>query len=399
MNELKIEKLDHQGRGIAFLDGKVTFLKNALPNEIVLCKIIHSSKNYNIGEVVEYKKKSESRTKAFCPYYNLCGGCDLEHMTYEDSIRFKKEKVENILRNSKVEFPKIEIIKNENPKEYRNKLSLKVKKGTIGFYEEKSHSLIEIETCPLAKKSINDCLKKLKTLKIQNGAITVRSNWNEEVLLIIQTNDQIDFKIENFSNVKIVGVVQNGETIYGNNFFYERINGFLFKVSYDAFFQINPYVTPKLFSCVINCIKKDNVVLDLFSGVGTLSLLASKSAKKVYSIEIVQNAVLNHLENIKLNHITNCFPILGDAFKVISKIEKDYDTIVVDPPRKGLSEETCQFLLKSDVKKIVYVSCNPMTLVRDLKGLVTAYKIEKFYLLDMFSFTHHVECVCVLERR
>lgn len=399
MDEIKIEKLDHQGRGIAYLDGKVTFIKNALVGEIVVVKITQSFKHYNIGEVVEYKKKNTLRTEPFCPYYNICGGCDLEHMTYHDTLKFKKEKVENILKNSKIEYPKLEVIKNENPLGYRNKLSLKVEKGCIGFYEEKSHTLIQIDSCPLAKKSINDCLKKLQTLQIKNGDITIRSNWNDEILLVINTTDKINFLIENFTDVKLAGVVLNEKTIYGGNFFYERMNGFLFKVSFDAFFQVNLYVTPKLFSFIENSIEKDSVVLDLFSGVGTLSLVASKYAKKVYSMEIVKNAVLNHLENNKVNKVKNCFPILGNVFKNVSKIEKDYDTILIDPPRRGLDEKTCELIVESNVENIIYISCNPITLARDLKVLAKKYTIQKFGVFDMFSYTHHVECLCVLNRR
>lgn len=399
MDEIKIEKLDHQGRGIAYLDGKVTFIKNALVGEIVVVKITQSFKHYNIGEVVEYKKKSTLRTEPFCPYYNICGGCDLEHMTYHDTLKFKKEKVENILKNSKIDYPKLEVIENENPLGYRNKLSLKVEKGCIGFYEEKSHTLIQIDNCPLAKKSINDCLKKLQSLQIKNGDITIRSNWNDEILLVINTTDKINFLIENFTDVKLAGVVLNEKTIYGDNFFYERMNGFLFKVSFDAFFQVNPYVTSKLFSFIENSIEKDSVVLDLFSGVGTLSLVASKYAKKVYSMEIVKNAVLNHLENNKVNKVKNCFPILGNVFKNVSKIEKDYDTILIDPPRKGLDEKTCELIVESNVENIIYVSCNPITLARDLKVLTKKYTIQKFDIFDMFSYTHHVECICVLGLR
>lgn len=396
MDEIKIEKLDHQGRGIAYLNGKVTFIKNALVGEIVVVKITQSFKHYNIGEVVEYKKKSLLRTKPFCPYYNICGGCDLEHMTYHDTLKFKKEKVENILKNSKIEYPKLEVIENENPLGYRNKLSLKVEKGCIGFYEEKSHTLIQIDNCPLAKKSINACLKRLQTLQIQNGNITIRSNWNDEILLVISTTDKINFLIENFTDVKLVGVVLNEKTIYGDNFFYERMNGFLFKVSFDAFFQVNPYVTTKLFSFIENSIPKESVILDLFSGVGTLSLVASKYAKKVYSMEIIKNAVLNHLENNKVNKVKNCFPILGNVFKNVSKIEKDYDTILIDPPRKGLDEKTCELIVESNVENIIYVSCNPITLTRDLKVLTKKYTIQKFDIFDMFSYTHHVECCTIL---
>lgn len=398
MNEVKIEKLDHQGRGIGYINRKVTFIKNALPKEVVLCKVIKETKKFNVAEVVEYKKKSDARVNPFCPYFNVCGGCDLEHMSYEDTLTYKKEKVENILMKEKISFPKIEVVQNSSPKNYRNKLSLKVVNGNIGFYEESSHHLIEISTCPLASNSINSCLKRLKNLQIENGTITVRSNYNEEILLILETEDKVNFQIEEFSKCKLVGVILNSKTLYGANFFYERMNGFLFKVSFNAFFQVNPYVATKLFQLVSENIDSFNTVLDLYSGVGTLGLVACKKASKVYSIEIVKNAVLDNVENVKLNQKENVFPLLGDVFKTLPKIKETFDTILLDPPRSGLDKRTCEFLLKSNVKKIIYISCNPLTLARDLKELTTIYKIKKFSILDMFSYTHHVESFVVMER-
>lgn len=399
MNEIKIEKMDHQGRGIGYINGKVTFIKNALPGEIVLCKIKKETKKYNIAEVIEHKKKLESRVEPFCPYFSICGGCDLEHLTYLETLNYKKEKVENILNKEKIEFSNLEVVENSNPKNYRNKLSLKIENNKIGFYEESSHTLIEIEECPLAKESINTCLKELKNLTIKNGSVTIRSNYKDEILLILKTKEEVNFKREAFQKSKLVGVVLNDKTIYRENFFYERMNGYLFKVSYDAFFQVNPYITTKMFQLVRENIQKSEIVLDLYSGVGTLGIIASTNANKVYSVEIVRNAILDNVENKKLNKRENIFPILGDAYKTIPKIKETFDTIIIDPPRSGLAKSSCEFMLESNAKKIIYISCNPLTLARDLKKLMTIYKIKKFYILDMFSYTHHVECVCVLNRR
>lgn len=399
MNEIKIEKMDHQGRGIGYVNGKVTFIKNALPGEIVLEKIVKETKNYSVAEVVEYKKKNHYRMEPFCPYFAICGGCDLEHMRYEDTLNYKKEKVENILTKEKIIFPSIEVIENPSPKHYRNKLSLKIENNKIGFYESSSHTLIEIKTCPLAKKSINICLKELKKLQIKKGSITIRSNYNDEILLIIKTNEKVHFSKEIFLESKIVGIVLNDKTIYGQNFFYERMNGFLFKVSYDAFFQVNLYITSKMFQLVSENIKNNSVVLDLFSGVGTLGIIASKKAKKVYSIEIVQNAVLDNVENKKVNQCENVFPMLGDAFNTISKIKESFDMILIDPPRSGLSKATCEFLLESNAQEVLYISCNPLTLARDLGVLTTKYELKRCLIMDMFSYTHHVESFVVLERK
>lgn len=397
MNDVLIEKMDHQGRGLAYVNGKVTFIKNALPSEIVDIHISKENKNYNEAEVVAYKKKSKSRVDAFCPYFNICGGCNLEHMSYNDTLKFKKEKVENILNKETIKFPNIKVVENPNPKNYRNKLSLKIVKGQIGFYEEKTHTIIEISACPLASRSINACLKNLKSLSIKSGNVTIRSNYNDEILLILETQENIKFTIEEFKDCKIVGVILNNKTIYGQNFFYERMNGFLFKVSYNAFFQVNPFVTSTLFELIVENVESKSVVLDLYAGVGTLGMVACKKVSKVYSIEIVKNAVFDALENKKINKCENVFPILGDAEKVLLKIKEEIDTILIDPPRKGLSKETRNLILKCKAKKMIYISCNPLTLARDLKEFTTLYNIQKLFVLDMFSYTHHVECVCVLE--
>lgn len=223
MYEIEIERIDHEGRGIGYINGKVTFVKNALLKEVVECEILEEKKNYNIAKIIHYKKISEKRVKPFCSYYEICGGCNLEHMPYDETIQYKEEKVKNILAKEKIDFPEIEIIENPSPTNYRNKLSLKIKNGKIGFFEENTHKLIEIKSCPLAKSCINHCLKNIKKLKIKNGKVTIRANYNEEVLLIIETEEKIHWNRDDFENIKIVGVILNNKIIYGNYYFYEPI--------------------------------------------------------------------------------------------------------------------------------------------------------------------------------
>ena len=394
MFKVKIERLDHQGRGIGYIENKIVFIPNTLPGEMVKCQIIEEKKNYSIGNLIKIIETSHQRVTPFCPFYNRCGGCHLEHLSYEATLKYKEEKVKNIFK-----LDKIEVIQNEHPINYRNKISLKVKNKRIGFYEPKTNSIVEIEKCFLADESINEVIKHLKQLNIKNGEFTIRCNTNREILLIINTQDKINFKEEDFNGIKLVGVILNQKTIYGENYFYERIHGLLFKISYDAFFQINPYIVDKLFTIVEKEIENSNNILDLYSGVGTLGIVASNKAKKVMSIEIIKNSVLDNLNNCKLNKKTNIFPVLGDASKVLPKIKEVFDFVIVDPPRKGLDKKSINTILKSKAKKIIYISCDPMTLKRDLEVLKTEYHIEKFYLLDMFSYTYHVECVCLLNRR
>ena len=397
MQNLKIERMDHQGRGIAFLDGKITFIPNTLVGEEVEAEIIENHKNYNVAKLNEIKLKSSKRVESDCKYFKSCGGCALRNLKYEDTLLYKKDKVINILNLNKINYPDIKIIENECKNNYRNKVTFKIVNKEIGLFREDSHDLVEINECLLANNVINKVLKVLPELNIINGEVVVRVNYNDEVLIIINTLDKIDFKIDIFKDIKLVGIVVNNKTIYGDNFFYERINNSLFKVSYDAFFQVNPFITKKLFEIINNCVKEDFKVLDLYSGVGTLSIIASKKARLVYSVEVVKNAVLDAIFNCKLNKVNNIKSFLGKTKDVVNKITEDFDLVIVDPPRSGIEKETLDVIMNNNIENMVYVSCDPLTLARDLKTLQDKYEIEEFSILDMFSYTYHIECICVLK--
>ena len=394
MYEVKIERLDHLGRGIGYIENKITFIPNTLPSELVVCQIVKERKKYNVGKLIEIIEPSKKRVTPFCPFYNHCGGCHLEHLNYEASLEYKEEKVKNIFK-----IDKVEVIKNEHPKNYRNKITLKVRNKKIGFYESQTNTLVQIKACFLANESINEVIKRLNKLNIKNGEIIIRCNTNQEILLIINTKEEIKFIEEEFKGIKLVGVLLNNQTLYGQNFFYERIHGLLFKISYDAFFQINPYIVDKLFGLIEQELEASKTILDLYSGVGTLGMVASNKAEKVISIELIKNAVLDNIQNAKLNKKANIYPVLGDASQTLSKIKEPFDFIMVDPPRKGLDKSSLTLLLKSKAKKIIYISCDPMTLKRDLEELKKEYNIEKFYILDMFSYTYHIESFCVLKKK
>ena len=402
MPKVLIEKLDDFGRGIAHINNKVVFVKNALPKEEVEVKIINDKKSFSEAEVTKYLKLSKDRIDSKCPYFNLCGGCNLLHLNYENTLFFKQNKIKELLKKNKINYDKeIEIIKNDNPFYYRNKISLKIENGKLGYYEENTHKLIEIKECITTKHSINEVIKNYKLLNLDNAKLTIRSNNNDEILLIIESKKK-DYNIELAKlkeKIKLVGIIYNDRTIYGENFFYERINNKLFKVSYNSFFQVNENITSKLFDLININTDKDSTVLDLYSGVGTLGIVASTKVKKVYSMEIVKNAVLNGITNAKLNKRDNIKFMLGDVSKLISKVDLSFDTLIIDPPRKGLDEKTREFILKKKPEKIIYVSCDPNTLIRDLKELESNYEITDFKIMDMFSNTYHVESFAVLTKK
>ena len=392
-----IEKIDNFGRGITFIDNKITFVPKTLPGDVVDIELTNEKSKYNEASVNKIIAKSPNRIDSKCPFFDRCGGCTFLNTSYENSISIKRNKITDLLKRNKIETNDYSFIENKDSIGYRNKISLQVIDGKIGYFEEKTHKITKIDKCLLAKKPINDFIDKIHLFGIKNGKITIRCNYKEELLISIETDETIknlgnDIIVSN----NIVGIVLNGKCIYGKNSFIEKINELYFEISYDSFFQINTYITQKLFEIVSNNVKGN--VLDLYCGVGTLSLACSKNANKVVGAEVVENAVNNAKRNAKLNNITNTEFVLQDLNKGINISEK-FDTFILDPPRSGISHKIMQLLLKELPNTIVYVSCDPQTFVRDLNELKDKYIIKKIYSLDMFSYTYHCESVTVLERR
>ena len=395
--EVKIEKLDDFGRGICYIDNKVTFVPNTIPNDLLEIKITKEFKNYNEGKLINILIPSKKRIEPKCPYFSKCGGCVLQNVNYKDTLEYKKEKVTNIFKKNKLEINPI-VIENANYYNYRNKISLKVIDKKIGYYEPKSHSIVEIDSCLVASNSINKTIQLIKKMNIINGLVTIRCNKNDEILIIINSKDKLNIDVDSIKEkIKLVGIVINNKLFYGEDFLYENINGIFYKISYDSFFQVNPYIASKIFDIIKENINSNETVLDIYSGVGTLSLTASTVAKKVIGIEIVENAVLNAIHNAKINKINNVDFLLNDATKAITKLNLSFDKVIVDPPRAGLTKTVIDTIKKIKPKEIIYVSCDPQTLVRDIKLLSDLYIINKFYIEDMFSFSYHVESVCILK--
>ena len=396
---VEIVRLDDLGRGVAYVDGKITFVPKTIPGDIVRINITKEKKKFNEAECLELIASSPSRIAAPCPYFAKCGGCQLQSLEYDKTIQYKKEKIDNILRKNKI-VHEVEMIDNPKPYNYRNKISLKVIDGKIGYYLSGSHELIEVLACRIANLAINTCLSFVKTFNIINGEVVIRCNQNEEILLVINSNDKLDIDVDKLKkHIKLVGIIINNKVYYGESYLFERINNCLFKISYDSFFQVNPYVASKLFQIVKDNIRVNDKVLDLYCGVGTLSLMAGEKAKSVVGIEIVPNAILNAIFNAQINGLNNVKFLLNDVREAINKISLDFTKVIVDPPRSGLTKDIIEVLLKIKPESIIYVSCDPQTLVRDYKLLMGDYVLEKAYALDMFSYTYHVESLWLLKRR
>ncbi len=393
---MKIVKLDNQGRGITYQVGKIIFVENALENEEVTINITQDKKNYAFGVAIEIKEENKNRVIPKCPYYQKCGGCNLMHINCAYEEEYKVTKVGEILKKYANIDADIRLIKNDRELFYRNKITLKIENNKFGYYNANTHKFIEVESCLIAASSINKIINNHDFLEIKNGEIVIRSNYQDDILISINTDEEYLLKDNIPSNIK--GIVINDKTIYKNNYFYDYIGELKFKISYNAFFQVNNYMAKQIFDILNNHLSGKNL-LDLYCGVGTLGLSLKDKYKNIYGIEKIGNAIKDARYNAHNNAIENAHYYTGDTSKILKKINTKFDTVIVDPPRSGLNKETIDQLIKIKPQQLAYISCNPLTLARDLKILKEFFSIEKLNALDMFPNTHHVECICILNRR
>lgn len=398
---VKIERLDHQGRGIAKLNNKTTFVPNALINEKVDIEIIESKKNYNIGKVIKHIEISKDRVKPKCKYYGICGGCDLMHISYENQLQFKENKIKNIIeRYTKIDSTKVKKILYSDYLNYRNKVLLKVD-NKLGFNDKKSNKVIPINECLITSNKINEIIKIINTCKLDGiKKIMIRTNEVDSIVVIYTKNISKEI-IEKLKNIcSIIKYDTKYELISGKEYIIDKIGDYKYIISPDSFYQVNKNTVKILYDKVLEYLNpnKEEKILDLYSGTGTIGIYVSKYVKEVISIEINQYASMDAIKNKEMNGINNIKFICNDVALEIDKF-KNIDSIIVDPPRSGLDNKTIEYLKKIKPKKIVYVSCDPMTLARDLNKLNDMYEILELTPVDMFPNTCHVEAVSALERK
>ena len=395
-NQVKIKKLDNQGRGITYYDDKIMFVNNALPDEIVSIKNINFKKKYYEADMEEVLEESKNRIVPKCPYYKKCGGCNLMHMNYELQKDFKITKIKEILNKYAGIEPEVKLVENDKTLFYRNKITLKVEDGVWGYFSSKTHNLTSINNCLLAANVINDIIGNHDFINIISGEITIRSNYEDKVLISVITKDEVELK-EELIPENICGIVVNNKTIYKDNYFYDYIDNYKFKVSYNSFFQVNNFIAGRIFNILEGNLSGNNL-LDLYCGVGTLGISVSKKFNNVYGIEINENAIYDAKHNAEINNLKNANYYCGSTDKILSELNVDFDTIIVDPPRSGLNKETIDLILNLKPKNIAYISCDPTTFARDLKVLKDEYSIKKVNVLEMFPNTFHTECVVLMSR-
>lgn len=389
--QVNINKLDHFGNGIGKINDKIIFVKRALPGEIVDIKITNEKKKFMNGEINKVIIPSKERITSICPYYDKCGGCNFLHTTYDEELRFKKNKANELLGN-------VNKFYNTKGLNYRNKVSLHIKGDKIGFYKEKTNDIIDIDYCYLLNDNLNKVLDLLsnyiKTNIHELKSVVIRTN-KKEILLDIEGFVTDDF-FDEFSFVD--NIIYNNEVYKGHGYIEEIIDDYKLVLSPKSFYQVNRQgleIINEIIKLYLSK-KKYKTVLDLYSGISTWGILISKYVDKVISIEENSSATNDALINKELNNIDNLEVINGRVEDYIDTF-KDIDLIIIDPPRSGLDKKTKEYLEKIKAKSIIYISCDMSTLKRDLDELSNSYQVIGINLIDMFKRTYHVESVILLE--
>ena len=442
--EVEIVDLTHEGAGVAKVDGFVFFVDNALPGEVIKMRVLKLKKNIGFGKVEEYVTLSPNRNQDIDATYLRSGIADFGHMTYEEQLKFKrKQVVDNLYKTASISDVEVaETLGMETPYAYRNKAQVPVRrvKGQLetGFYRKNSHDLIPIEDFLIQDKEIDKLIVFVRDLlrrydlkpydeKEQTGLIrhlvVRRGHYSGQMMLVFVTTrpkifriDQVIAKItEAFPSV--VSIIQNindkntnaifgkeFRTLYGQDTITDSMLGNDYEISAQSFYQVNTEMAEKLYQTAIDFsdLNSDSIVIDAYSGIGTIGLSFAKQVKEVYGVEVIETAVEDAKKNAERNGITNAHYVADSAENAMAKWSKDGikpDVIIVDPPRKGLTESFIKASVAMQPEKITYVSCNPATMARDIKLYQElGYELKKVQPVDLFPQTHHVETVALLSK-
>ena len=444
-NEYEVEIIDngYEGEGIAKINDFTIFIPGAIEGERCKILIVKVNKTFAFGKLIEVTQKSNNRVQADCSTYKRCGGCSLRHIKYEETLNIKRENVQNLVNKSLNKSITVnKVIGMESPFYYRNKLQYPVGKNKngepiMGVFANRTHEIIPVENCLIQNREAEMFAKRVfefikdneisiydentRTGAIRHIIVKIGVKTNEIMCIVVTNKSKFEREQElveaiagEFHNVKtIIKNINNKNTnvilgqknvvLYGDGFIYDKLGEYTFKISANSFYQTNPIQTETLYNRAIEFAKlnKEDVLCDLYCGIGTIGIFASKKVKKVYGIEIVEEAVDAAKENAEINNVDNIEFIAGDvekAFKELIEVRRVQPTVViVDPPRRGLDTTTIGKILELEVERVVYVSCNPATMVRDMKLLEEKYEVGEIQPVDMFPYTSHVEVCALLE--
>lgn len=441
----EVDILDNgfSGEGIAKINNFTIFIPQAIKGEKVKIVVVKVLSSFGYGKILEILKCSPNRVESDCATYKRCGGCSLRHIKYEETLRIKQNTVQSLINKTlKNKIKAEETLGMGNPYFYRNKAQYPVGIGkdgkpVMGVFANRTHEIVPIEKCMIQNQQNEKVAKFILDYITKNNISIYNENTRKglvrhivtkigvktgQIMCIIVINGyeipneasltkailakfpevKSIVKNINMQNTNVILGKQN-VNLYGNGYVEDKLGGYTFRISPLSFYQVNPVQAEKLYQIGVEAanITKDDIVFDLYCGIGTISLFMSKYAKKVYGIEIVKEAVEAAKTNAKINNVENAEFLCGDVENVLQDLLYSKkvmpDIIMVDPPRKGLDKNTIQNILKVRPKKLVYISCNPATLVRDLSALEEVYEVKKIKPVDMFPFTSHVECVALME--
>lgn len=440
-----VEDLTHDGAGVAKVDGYPLFIKDALPGETITVHVLKTLKSYGFAKLISIEEKSADRIDAPCPVFEICGGCQLQHLSYEGQLKYKEKVVRDAMaRLGKLPDVPVHPVKGmDNPWRYRNKsqipFGLEDGRVVAGFYQPRSHRIADTDICLIQTPEADILMASLKRNLVDMGiepyeekthrgmlrhVVLRKGRVTGELMVVLVTKKQkfpqaeraveairaalpdVTSIMQNVNPEK-TNVIFGNETInlWGKDIIEDRIGDVRFEISARSFYQVNPEQTEVLYGQALDYagLTGTETVIDAYCGIGTISLFLAQRAKFVMGVEIVPQAIEDAKRNADLNGFTNTLFEAGPAEEVIPRWYKDgkeADVLVVDPPRKGCDEALLQTMLEQQPERIVYVSCNPATLARDLRILEDGgYRTQEVQPVDMFPQTTHVECVAWLTRR
>ena len=445
--EVKIDDLAYGGERVGHYKGMAVFINRGVVGELVKAKIYNFKKNYLRAEFIEVVDESSKRINPPCSIYEECGGCQLQEINYEYQLNLKKNIIKDQL-NKIADLNKLKpdkVIGMDYPWHYRNKAQFPLKKNedgkiTAGFFKRRTHTIVPLDDCPIQHQLINRITTKTLKLLNKNDDLTVYDEnkhqgilrhlivrvgvCTNQAILAFVTNSEINSDLKEISKTlindipELVGVMQNinqkktnvimgkeTKVLSGKNRYRDYIGNKKFDISLESFFQTNTMQTNKLYNIALEFadLKGDETLIDCYCGTGSIGLYFSEDVKKVIGIDINKSAVNDAKHNKKLNNIKNAEFISGDVkeniAEIISKHSNDNNVLLFDPPRKGLDQEVINEILKSKPEKIIYISCNPSTLARDLKKLKKNYMINNLRGIDMFPQTYHIETISILTKK
>ncbi|KIX90464.1 RNA methyltransferase [Staphylococcus microti] len=441
----RVVDLTHEGHGVVKVDRYPIFVPQALTDETIRYKVIKVNKNFGFGKLIDVVEESTNRVTPPCDYYQKCGGCQLQHLSYEAQLDMKREQVVNLFHR-KGKMPDVPIhptVGMSDPWHYRNKTQIPVgtaQDGTtqMGFYRQRSHDIIDMDTCLIQDEIQNQIMREIKQLVQQFGITTYNEqkhqgllrhvvirigHFTNEVMVILVVNgkklpqsqaivDALTRKFPMITSVKMnrhqaksnVIMGPTSYTLYGKDYIEDTLNDINFEISDLSFYQINVIQTQKLYQIAVDYaqLTGNEVVLDAYCGIGTIALSMADKAKHVYGVEVVPEAIEDAKRNAKHNGYDNTTFVAGPAESVILDWQRtgiQPDVVTVDPPRKGCDPTFIETLKALAPERIVYVSCNPSTQLRDVDLLKDQYDVIEITPVDMFPHTTHVETVALLERR